>query len=48
MNNSPFQESIEQFIQHEHQNIKAYMKSLKSPYKDSNQPLKTQPSVLKT
>ncbi len=34
LNNSPFQESIDNFIKHERNNIEAYMKSLKSPYKD--------------
>lgn len=33
MNNSPFQESLENFVNYERNNIKAYMKSLKSPYK---------------
>lgn len=34
LNNSPFQESVDNFIKHERHNIEAYMKSLKSPYKD--------------
>jgi len=34
LNNSPFQTSIEQFIQHEHDAITHYMDSLKSPYKE--------------
>ena len=34
LNNSPFQESVDNFIKHERNNIEAYMKSLKSPYKD--------------
>ena len=33
LNNSPFQESIENFIKFEHKNIKSYIQSLKSPYK---------------
>lgn len=34
LNNSPFQASVDNFIQHERDNVEAYMKSLKSPYKD--------------
>lgn len=34
LNNSPFQESIDDFIKHEHQHIEDYMKNLKSPYKE--------------
>ena len=34
LNNSPFQESIDNFIRHEITNIDAYMKTLKSPYRD--------------
>ena len=34
LNNSPFQDSIENFVKHEQDAIKDYMKSLKSPYKD--------------
>ncbi len=34
LNNSPFQESVENFINYEKANIKEYMKSLKSPYKN--------------
>ena len=34
LNNSPFQESIDDFIKHEHHHIENYMKNLKSPYKD--------------
>ena len=34
LNNSPFQESVDDFIKHECNNIDAYMKTLKSPYKD--------------
>lgn len=33
LNNSPFQESVENFIDYEKKNIAEYMKSLKSPYK---------------
>jgi len=33
LNQSPFEESIQQFIQHEQDAIKHYMQSLKSPYK---------------
>ncbi|MEH6456871.1 MAG: GNAT family N-acetyltransferase [Cocleimonas sp.] len=34
LNNSPFQESVDNFINYERNNIEEYMKSLKSPYKD--------------
>jgi len=37
LNNSPFQESVENFIKFEKANITEYMKSLKSPYKKDNQ-----------
>ena len=37
LNNSPFQDSIENFVEHEKKAIKQYMQSLKSPYK-SEQP----------
>lgn len=36
LNNSPFQESVDGFIQHECTNIDAYMKTLKSPYKEES------------
>ncbi len=35
LNNSPFQASIEQFVQHEQDAIKRYIDSLKSPYKEN-------------
>ncbi len=34
LNNSPFEESIKNFTQHEQEGVAHYMKSLKSPYKD--------------
>lgn len=34
LNNSPFQDSIENFVKHEQEAIAQYMQSLKSPYKD--------------
>ncbi|PID33647.1 MAG: GNAT family N-acetyltransferase [Thiotrichales bacterium] len=34
LNHSPFQESIENFVTHEQAGVKAYMKSLKSPYQE--------------
>ncbi|TCJ85253.1 GNAT family N-acetyltransferase [Cocleimonas flava] len=34
LNNSPFQESIENFVKHEQAGVKAYMNSLKSPYQE--------------
>ncbi len=34
LNNSPFQESIENFVKHEQAGVKAYMDSLKSPYQE--------------
>jgi len=37
LNNSPFDESIRQFVQHEKSAVKHYMLSLKSPYKTISQ-----------
>ncbi len=34
LNNSPFQESIENFVKHEQAGVKAYMDTLKSPYQE--------------
>lgn len=34
LNNSPFQESVDNFINYEKKNIEEYIKSLKSPYKN--------------
>ena len=34
LNDSPFQESIENFVKHEQAGVKAYMESLKSPYQE--------------
>ncbi|WP_299876390.1 GNAT family N-acetyltransferase [uncultured Cocleimonas sp.] len=34
LNNSPFQESIENYVKHEQAGVKAYMDSLKSPYQE--------------
>ena len=34
LNNSPFQESIENFVKHEQAGVKAYMDNLKSPYQE--------------
>ncbi|HIO92641.1 MAG TPA: N-acetyltransferase [Leucothrix mucor] len=34
LNDSPFQTSIEQFVEHEKEAVKDYMSNLKSPYKD--------------
>ena len=36
LNNSPFEESIKNFTQHEQAGVKHYMGSLKSPYKQDN------------
>lgn len=37
LNQSPFEESIQQFTQHERNAVNAYMLSLKSPYKKTNE-----------
>jgi predicted N-acyltransferase len=36
LNNSPFQESIENYVKHEQAGVYEYMKSLKSPYSDEH------------
>ena len=36
LNNSPFQESIENHVKHEQAGVKAYMQSLKSPYQETD------------
>lgn len=36
LNNSPFQESIENYVKHEQAGVAEYMNSLKSPYKDED------------
>lgn len=38
LNNSPFQESIESFIQHEKAGVASYMQQLKSPYQEEKTP----------
>jgi hypothetical protein len=37
LNNSPFQESIENYVKHEQAGVHEYMKSLKTPYKCNNE-----------